>query len=107
MAHGASTGSATARICCAGSPPTCTGADPDTRQRARALHGRYLQDRSSIPPDLVDPVVSVVAADGTDADFATFVDRFHHPADPQEEVRYLYALARFEDRGVLQRALDL
>ncbi|MDQ1396398.1 MAG: tricorn protease interacting factor [Acidimicrobiaceae bacterium] len=83
------------------------GADAETRSVARDLHTAYLADRRAIAPDLVDPIVNVVASDGSSDDFDAFVDRFHNPANPQEEVRYLYALGRFEDTALLQRTLDL
>ena len=83
------------------------GADESTRAMARELHQAYLEDRTSVSPDLVDALVNVVAASGDSADFDAFVDRWQHPANPQEEIRYLYGLARFEDTALLQRALDL
>jgi len=83
------------------------GADETTRRIAKELHEAYLADRSAVVPDLVDPVVGIVAAAGTEADYDAFVDRFQHPANPQEEVRYLYALGRFEDTALVQRTLAL
>jgi puromycin-sensitive aminopeptidase len=71
------------------------------------LHRAYLEDRAAVVPDLVDPIVNVIASAGTEADFDAYVERFRHPANPQEEVRYLYALGHFEDTGLLQRTLDL
>jgi len=83
------------------------GHHPPTVERARQIHASYLADRSSVAPDLVEAVVSVVAANGDADDFDAFVDRFHHPADPQEEARYLYALARFPGPELLGRALEM
>ncbi len=53
-------------------------------------------------PELVDPAlmaaaVSVTASIGDDADFADFVQEWKNAGTPQEEVRYLYALADFPD----------
>jgi puromycin-sensitive aminopeptidase len=83
------------------------GADEPTIALARELHQQYVADRTSVVPDLVDPIVNVIASHGTGDDFDLYVERFRHPANPQEEVRYLYALGRFDDAALLQRALDL
>ena len=53
-------------------------------------------------PELVDPAlmaaaVSVTASIGDEADFADFVGEWRSAATPQEEMRYLYALADFPD----------
>lgn len=53
-------------------------------------------------PELVDPAlmaaaVSVTASIGDEADFEDFVQQWRNADTPQEEVRYLYALADFPD----------
>jgi puromycin-sensitive aminopeptidase len=53
-------------------------------------------------PELVDPAlmaaaVSVTASIGDEADFADFVGEWRSAATPQEEMRYLHALADFPD----------
>ncbi|MGI8792487.1 MAG: M1 family metallopeptidase [Acidimicrobiales bacterium] len=83
------------------------GADADARSRVLALHASYLNDRSSVDPDLVATAVSVTARAGGESDFQSFLDRFRNPISPQEEVRYLYALAAFRNLGLAQRTLDL
>ena len=83
------------------------GADEEVRQRAVELHQRYLDDRTAVDPDLLRPVVGIVARTGGPAEYDVFLDRMRHPATPQEEIRYLYALAGFRDRGLVRRTLDL
>jgi puromycin-sensitive aminopeptidase len=83
------------------------GADETVRAVARELHEAYLRNPADVVPDLVDPIVSIVATAGTEADYDVYLDRFHHPANPQEEVRYLYALGRFEDTALIGRTLEL
>ncbi len=83
------------------------GGDEAVRARAADLHAAYLQDRAAVAPDVVPAVVGVVARNGGDADYEQFLRRFREPATPQEEVRYLMALAGFRRADLLQRALDL
>ena len=49
----------------------------------------------------------MVAAAGGPADFDAFLERYRHPATPQEELRYLYALAGFPDPDLAARTFDL
>ncbi len=83
------------------------GQDAQLRERCASLHADFLAGQGDLDPDLASAVVSVVAASGDQADFDAFLDRYRHPANPQEEVRYLYALAGFEDPSLSQRAFDL
>jgi puromycin-sensitive aminopeptidase len=59
-----------------------------------------------VPADLGAAAVSVVAATGTDTDHERFVERFRHPRTPQEQLRYLYALADFPTRDQMARTLE-
>jgi puromycin-sensitive aminopeptidase len=83
------------------------GGDADVQRDAAARHARYLQDRSSLAPDLVPAVVAITAAGGGEAEYTEFLGQFRAPATPQEQIRYLYALADFPNRGLMQRTLDL
>jgi len=83
------------------------GADADIQREAAARHARYLEDRSSLHPDLVPPIITIVAHGGGEAEYTTFLTQFRAPATPQEQIRYLYALADFPSRPLVQRALDL
>ena len=60
-----------------------------------------------IHPDIESAVLDVVAATGGTAEFDTFLARYRAPANPQEENRYLYALASFDEPGLAMRAFDL
>jgi puromycin-sensitive aminopeptidase len=84
-----------------------TGADPDIQREAAARHSHYLEDRTSLHPDLVPPIIRIVAHGGGEAEFTTFLEQYRSPATPQEQIRYLYALAEFPSRPLVQRALDL
>ncbi len=81
--------------------------DPDVRQRAADLHRAHLTDRTSVDPALAAAAAGVLADVGEPADYEAFLTRFQDAADPQEEQRYLYLLADFEDPGLFARTLAL
>jgi puromycin-sensitive aminopeptidase len=83
------------------------GADPDVRWRAGELHAKYLEDRSAVDPDIVSSLVTIAAMTGGEGEYQQMLDRYRHPATPQEEVRYLMALASFGNEGLLRRTLDM
>ena len=76
--------------------------DPVMRDEARALVG-LAHDTSSSDPSVLAASIAVVAATGGPEDFDVFLDRFHGEATPQEELRYLYALADFDDPALMDR----
>ncbi len=68
--------------------------------------------RSSRPPASADPAmvaaaVDVVAATGDETEFEAFPDRFRDASTPQEELRYLSALADFDDPELMRRLLAM
>ncbi|MEA3076359.1 MAG: tricorn protease interacting factor [Actinomycetota bacterium] len=83
------------------------GADPDVRWRAGELHAQYLADRGSVDPDIVPSLLTIASTTGGEGEYQQILERYRHPATPQEEVRYLMALANFANEGLLHRTLDL
>ncbi|TMM17596.1 MAG: M1 family metallopeptidase [Actinobacteria bacterium] len=83
------------------------GADFEVRARSAQMHADFLADRAPLDPELAGAVVGVVASTGGEAEYDAFLDRFRNPRTPQEELRYLYALARFEEPGLVARTLEL
>ena len=83
------------------------GADEAIRAEARARLARSATDPAAVPPDLLTAVVNVVAAVGGEEAYATILERYRSAATPQDQVRYLMALAGFPDREHLVRTLDL
>ncbi len=83
------------------------GADPAVR--AEAVR-RYEADRaggSAVAPDLRASVVNVVAASGGADAWEAIRQRYATTTNPQEKVRYLYALAQASDPDLLARTLEL
>nr|MBA2450690.1 M1 family metallopeptidase [Chloroflexota bacterium] len=82
------------------------GEDPATRARAAELHAAFLEDRAAVDPNVVPAVIAIVADAGGPTEYDLFVERHRQAPTPQEEQRYLFALAAFRDRALLQRTLD-
>jgi puromycin-sensitive aminopeptidase len=81
--------------------------DDTTVAAARELLARELAVAGSVDADVLGACVKVVAASGTAADLDTFVDRFERAPTPQEQLRFLYALASFPGAPEFQRVLAL
>ncbi|HEX3539165.1 MAG TPA: M1 family metallopeptidase [Acidimicrobiales bacterium] len=83
------------------------GADPDVQLEARVRFDRFLADPASLAPDLVSAVVTIVAYRGNEADYQVLYTRFKEAATPQDQMRFLYALAAPQSTELLRRTLDL
>ena len=83
------------------------GADDDVRARARTIHKAYLKSSDAVDPELVAAALAVIADSGTAEEFRGFLERWRKTDNPQEEMRYLYALPRFHDDASFAELLDL
>jgi hypothetical protein len=81
--------------------------DAEVQQRCASLHASYLSDAGSVAPDLLAPIVRVLAWSGGPSEYEAFVGRWRSPATPQEELRYLDALPAFRQPELLERTLAL
>jgi puromycin-sensitive aminopeptidase len=81
------------------------GDDPDVEAEA----GRRFAGAGETPlhPDTESAILDIVAAHGGDSEYEAFLARYRTPSTPQEEIRYLYALASFTEPGLAQRTFDL
>ena len=84
-----------------------TGRDPGVRAKAKELFEAWLEDRSSVPPDLVDPILHTTARMGDPADYERILERFRNASTPQEELRSLAALSSVEDPALFTRTVEL
>ncbi len=80
------------------------GADPSTRLAARDL---LAQKAGAVDADLLASATGVVAADATAAEHADLLERWRAAENPQEEVRYLYALVDTPSQEDFEVSLDL
>jgi puromycin-sensitive aminopeptidase len=83
------------------------GDDEDVQARAREAYARYRDDESSIDANVLPAVIAILAAAGGEAEYSEFRDRFKNARTPQEEQRYLYALAGFRQAELLGQTLEM
>jgi puromycin-sensitive aminopeptidase len=75
---------------------------------ARRRLDRYLEDRSTLDPNLASVVADLAGRAGDAALYARFLDRKRASAsDPEEEQRFLFGLASFESPGLIERTIAL
>jgi puromycin-sensitive aminopeptidase len=81
------------------------GDDPATKAEASK---RFAASASSaLHPDTESAVLEIVASEGGTVEFEAFLDHYRNPANPQQEMRYLYALAAFDDANLAARTFEL
>jgi puromycin-sensitive aminopeptidase len=78
------------------------GNDEDAQRRCRAI----MAAPDGVHPELVAAATNVVAAVGDEADFDRYVEAFRNAVTPQDQLRYMYALAEFPTAELIQRTLD-
>lgn len=81
--------------------------DADAIRRSRDLHAKYLEDPSSIEPNIAAAVARVVASNGTADDYAVFTQRFKNATTPQEERRYQTQLGAFPGEAEIASTLKM
>jgi puromycin-sensitive aminopeptidase len=77
------------------------GADPEALAQARELELEGGGD-----PQLLQAAVEAVASEGSAEDLERFWSRYRDASTPQEEERYLFAMARFPGGSEIDRILD-
>ena len=81
------------------------GNDRATQRQAAEYYERARQDPSVVDPNVMPALVSILAHTGDAARYEEFSQRFRSAATPQEERRYLYSLAGFQQPTLLDRTL--
>jgi puromycin-sensitive aminopeptidase len=81
------------------------GDDQEIQGQARELYSRYRGDEHAVDPNVLPAVIAILARAGGDA-YAEFRERFRHARSPQEEQRYLYALAAFRQPELITQTLQ-
>jgi puromycin-sensitive aminopeptidase len=81
------------------------GDDPNAQRRCRELFDN--PDPDSIDPELLAAATRVVAAKGGAATFDRFVKEFRTASTPQRQLRFLMALADFDDEALVLRTCEL
>jgi puromycin-sensitive aminopeptidase len=78
------------------------GDDRAIQARAAELYARSTAD---LDPNVLPAIIGVLAHAGEAARYDEFLKKFQSAATPQEEQRYLYALAAFRQRDLLTQTL--
>ncbi len=82
------------------------GADRTVRRQSLELLSTHWQ-QTSVSPELLTPIVQVVASCGGEAEWSRMYRQFRAAETPQDEKRYLYALADFIEPDLVRRTLEL
>jgi len=81
--------------------------DGATQDRARVLFADYEKNSEAVDRNVIPALVAILSHTGGTAEFSKFFARFEKAQTPQEETRYLFALANFADATLIERALEL
>jgi puromycin-sensitive aminopeptidase len=79
------------------------GNDPEVQARAREL---YRGDHGTIAPPVLSAAIAINAFTGGPDEYADVLARFKSAPTPQDEQRFLYALAGFRPPALLGQTLD-
>lgn len=82
------------------------GEDAEVRGKAKELFGSWKKEKTSIDSNLLPAVVSTLAYAGDKAQYDEFFNLFKTAKTPQEEQRFLFALAAFRDLTLLKQTID-
>jgi puromycin-sensitive aminopeptidase len=80
------------------------GADSEVQARARLGLER---GSGALDPNVEAACIDIVASVGTDEEWERFAERFRTTESPQEQLRYLYALAKFPSVALAERTLTM
>ena len=84
-----------------------TGAGEVVREEAARRFDAAHGGGPRIGADIESAVLAVVADQVREGDYDTVLERYRHPANPQEERRYLMALGGFADADLCERSFEL
>jgi puromycin-sensitive aminopeptidase len=82
------------------------GDDAPTQARAAEEYARASADPAVVDPNVLPALIAVLAWCGDAARYDEFLHRFRTAATPQEEQRYLYALAAFRPAALVDQTLQ-
>jgi len=82
------------------------GNDAEVQARAAEVYRAHLDGAAAVDPNVLPAVIAVLAHVGDAARYDEFLRRFRAAATPQEEQRYLYALAGFRDPELTRQTLE-
>ena len=83
-----------------------TGRDPGVIDKARAAVLSDLAKPGSVDPTLLNAAVLVAPLSGDTSLYEKYLARSRQASDPEEEHRYMYALAAFDDPALVRRTMN-
>ena len=81
------------------------GNDPQIQEQAVARYREYTRDHTSVDPNVLPALVTILSHTGDEERYEEFFMRFRGAATPQEERRYLFSLVAFRSPVLLKRTL--
>src|SRR5439155_25110202 len=82
------------------------GNDPARQRYAAEYYGGHVQAPAGADANLFAAAIAILAHAGDAARYEEFTARFRAATTPQEEQRYLYALAGFRPAALLRQTLE-
>ena len=83
------------------------GDDKTIQAEARTRYAQYKQNPEAVDRNVAPALVSILASSGGTAEYEEFTTNFKTAKTPQEETRYLFALAAFRPADLFERTLQL
>jgi puromycin-sensitive aminopeptidase len=81
------------------------GNDRAAQARAAELYAEAVKDAAAVDANVLPALIAILAHTGDAARYDEFLGRFRAAATPQEEQRYLYALAGFRQPDLVAQTL--
>ena len=85
----------------------CLANQSDTIDRAREAFEAFVSDPTAVDPEVGSAALFVCAAHGDASTYHDFLGRHKDAANPQDAMKYLRALASFDDPEAVDRTLGL
>ena len=79
------------------------GNDRAAQEKCRDLLTQHDEQSNSVHPELVAAATTVVASTGGTKEYDYFLEKFRTTDNPQDQLRYLYALTDFDDADLVLR----
>lgn len=82
------------------------GGDEEVQKKADELFSQWKADKQSVDSNVVPALVGILAHNGDEARYNEFFELSKAAQSPQEVQRFLFALARFRDGGLLDKTIN-
>jgi puromycin-sensitive aminopeptidase len=79
--------------------------DKSVCEKVAGLWSAYLKDRKSVDSNMLPALVETTASQGDDACYQQFIQLKESASTPQEESRFLFALASFRSQTLIEQTL--